>query len=394
MKDYLALLQTCQNEAKAGAPLALATVVKVEGSAYRRPGARMLIYPDGRRTGSVSGGCLEADVVVRAQQVMKTGQPDYVLYDSRNANGDVVLELGCKGAVGILIELATSPEVLSSLEFLASFQRERGQGAQATVFHVGGDCPIRVGDRLLRGRNGGVQGRLCLPRIAPVLREELALALQRGQARTGTFPIGNGYAEMLFEPVQSPIALLLCGAGQDAIPLSQCALQLGWQVTILDHRPSLLTPERFPGAATLLVPRPERLREVKTLDRRTAAVIMTHSYAQDKEWLQHLLPSPLGYLGLLGPRKRAEQLRTDLSREGFLFDAERLARLHSPTGLDIGSETPEEIALAIVAEIQAMLHNASGGFLRERTGSIHATTRSPESGAHAFYQVMPCPLSV
>jgi xanthine dehydrogenase accessory factor len=374
---------------------ALATVVKVEGSAYRRPGARMLVSGEGTRIGAISGGCLEADVVLRAQQVITTGEAEYVLYDTRHANGDLIVELGCQGAVGILIERTDNPEVQGSLQFLASFTQERGEGAMATVFRIEGTCPVRVGERLQQRGQEAVGGSLATSCLTASLQQACGQVRQSGHAQTRTVRFSSGLAEVLIEPVHSPPALLLCGAGQDAIPLAQMARLLGWQVTVMDHRPSLLTQERFPGAETRLITQPERLPDYCTPDARTAVVLMTHSYVNDRLWLQHLLPLPFGYVGLLGPRKRGAQLLADLRQEGTVFDAAWLGRLHSPVGLDLGSETSEEIALAVLSEIQAVLHDREGGFLRDRKGSIHPTSSSP--GAvypERSFEVASCPLSV
>lgn len=373
---------------------ALATVVKVEGSAYRRPGARMLIFPDGRRIGSISGGCLEADVVMRAQQVVNTGESEYVLYDSRVSNGDVVVELGCRGAVGILVERVDNPAVLHSLEFQASLVRGRGQGAMATVFRVAGESQIRVGDRLHTRTWEAVGGSLASSCIAASLLQECADVSHTAHSQTRTITFPSGRAEVLIEPIQPPPALLLCGAGQDAIPLANVARMLGWQVTILDHRAALLTPERFPGAETVLMARPECLAEYLAPDARTAVILMTHSYSHDRLWLQHLLPLPFPYIGLLGPRTRAERLWEDLHKDGVVLDATWPARLHSPVGLDIGSETPEEIALSMVAEIQAVLNDREGGFLRRRKGPMHDDFCSPPAAsAERSFPVEACPLS-
>ena len=354
----------------------------------------MLIRPDGSRIGSVSGGCLEADVVLHAQRVAETGEAEYVLYDTRVSNGDVIAELGCKGAVGVLIEPADSLHVLGSLAFLASFAHERGEGAQVTVFRVEGACPFHLGDRLMQRAQGAIQGTREAPDLVPLLLPGLAQAMQSGKAQTRTLSFAAGSAEVLLEPVQSPISLLLFGAGQDAVPLAQMASLLGWQVTVMDHRQAMLSPERFPDARTVLLSQSDQRTEIPAPDARTAAVLMSHNYSQDLAWLQHLLPSPLRYIGLLGPRKRTEQMRADLGRDGSAPNSESLYRLYSPAGLDIGSETPEEIALAILAEIQAAMQDRSGGFLRERKGPIHASAEMPADFSRpAFRHGARCPLS-
>lgn len=387
MTETQAILEEYQHIKANKGCAALATVVKVEGSAYRRPGARMLVSPDGRRIGAISGGCLEADVVLRAQQVIATGKWDYVLYDTRTANGDILFELGCKGAVGVLIERIDTPDVCDSLEFLSAFVGKRGQGAIATVFRVTGDCPVRVGERFLQHEQRTGYGNLTASCIAEALQQECGQAIQSGHAQTISYSFPSGCAEVLIESVQSPLSLLVCGAGQDAIPLVQMARLLGWQVTVLDHRPSLLTSERFPGAETVLITQPLHLSSHCTPDARTAVVLMTHSYIHDLLWLQYLLPLPCLYIGLLGSRTRAAQLREDLRQEGAVLDPGWLSRLHSPVGLDIGSETSEEIALAVLAEIQAVLNDREGGFLRERQGAIHPVFSSPGAvnPEHSFH---------
>src|SRR5207247_427612 len=151
---------------------------------------------------------------------------------------------------------ADDPQVLSSLEFLASFVQEWGQGAMTTVFRVEGDCPVRVGERLLQRAQEAGYGSLATSCITASLQQECMHVMQSGHAQTRMVTFPSGRAEALIEPVQSPLSLLLCGAGQDAIPLARMARLLGWQVTVLDYRPSLLTSERFPGAQTVLITEP------------------------------------------------------------------------------------------------------------------------------------------
>ncbi len=369
MRELQRILEAYRNHLPMDAPLALATVVRVEGSAYRRPGARMLIYPDGRRIGSISGGCLEADVILQAREAARAGEPVYVHYDTRLPNGDLLFESGCRGAVGILIEPIVTPTLLCCLEFLAGRGRQREPGALATVFRAQGSRRIWIGARLMRRRSEAVQGNLDDPALATALLPDMEAVMRSGRALVKTFPLPEGEAELLIEPVRPPVALLICGAGPDAVPVAEMAGLLGWQVTVADHRDALLTPERFPGVEALL---PERRKDQVLLDARTAAILMTHSYVQDRIWLEHLLPSSIPYIGLLGPRSRGEQLLQDLRHDGLPFDKVCLARLHSPTGLDLDAETPEEIALSILSEIQAVLSGRSGGALRDQPGSIHA----------------------
>ena len=208
----------------------------------------------------------------------------------------------------------------------------------------------------------------------------------------------EGKVEVLLEKLLPPAQLLICGAGQDAIPLAQCAAQIGWQAVIADHREAFLTPERFPAPARLIMTRPENLFAQFLPDARTVTVIMTHHAGHDRDYLRLLLPSGAAYIGLLGPKRRGERLLNELHGAGFCPEVEQLARLRSPAGLDIGAETPEEIAVSLIAEIQAALAGRPGGALRERNGPIHilsetqsnfAETPLPEETAEGFS----CPLS-
>ncbi len=171
-----------------------------------------------------------------------------------------------------------------------------------------------------------------------------------------------------FEP---PIFLLLFGAGADALPMTKIVSELGWQVTVHDHRPAFLTAERFPTARELVLQKVDGPLEPFNADNRTAAVIMTHNYGRDRKILPALLRSDVFYIGALGPKRRTEQLLEELASAGNDFSDKQLARLYAPVGLDIGADTPEGIALAIVGEIQSVLANRDGGHLRNREGSIY-----------------------
>lgn len=389
MKDLRLILDACEAAQTERATAALATVVSVAGSAYRRPGARMLVYANGDRVGAISGGCLEADVAQRALRVIDRGQPDYVFYSANISNGDVIAELGCKGSVGVLIEpmllapltAETGNEISPArecLKFLASFRNRRGRGAIATVYDTDGTSFLQPGDRFLQRCGEVIRPALyshreqqcseCMQALLPRLQADLAECMRDAYPRNQLYELPNGFASMLIEPVNPPIALVICGAGQDAQPLAAVADLLGWDVTVIDHRESMLAPERFPGGRTIHTIQSEVLKDLE-LDGRTAVVLMSHSYERDGDWLRYFASAEIGYLGLLGPRHRAEDM---LEAHGLLSSTEpQTVPIYSPIGLDIGAETSEEIALAIVAEIQSVLSGSTAGYLRDRSGPIH-----------------------
>lgn len=394
MKDVQTVLEAYQAARAAGVACALATVVSVEGSAYRRPGARMLVYADGRRFGSLSGGCLEADVASHALQAIASETPKLLYYDPRRGNGDVILETGCKGAIGILVEPLTASDAAACMEFLASLMQRRQYGVIATVFAVEGTTDSRVGDRLFLGEDQRLSGALGGSPLAQAILEAHTTLEQNEKSKNVTLTHAESRVEVLVEVRVPPIALLLCGSGHDTVPLARIAAAMGWQVTIADPNGAALTTDRYADGQALLVVRPECLTSYLTPDRRTATVLMTHRYALDLDWFRNLLPTPISYLGLLGPRRRWLQMQRDLAAEGEVYSEQELSRVHSPAGLDIGSETPEEIALAIAAEINAVMNDRTGGFLRWRDVPIHSGSREALDSENLTYaQGASCPLS-
>jgi len=338
---------------------ALATVVSVEGSSYRRPGARMLITESGETSGVLSGGCLERDVCERAQKVMRSGTPVMVRYDTTNKD-DVVwgLGLGCNGIIDVLIEPATTEHVAGVLQLLAECAERDAPGVIATVFHIDGDVETTIGARALLYPDGTIDGEFPSP-IFDDLREATSSCVKR-------YEVTGGHIDVFIEVVQPRVRLVIFGAGPDALPIVNLAKMLSWHTTVVDTRARVSSRERFSNADVVLLCRPEEVMSQVSLSERTCVVVMTHNYLHDCELVSQLLPLPLRYLGCLGPRQRTERLLNEISGDTLYPH-----RLHAPVGLDIGAETAEEIALSIVSEIQAVLSQRSGAQLRERVGSIH-----------------------
>ncbi len=314
----------------------LATLTSAEGSSYRRPGARLLITNDGKRLGSISGGCLEEDVVARARTVMSTGRAEIVIYDTTTEN-DLVwgVGLGCHGVVKVLIEKLPSRPAWAVT--LAENFAARSSTLLAVLHETAN--PAQLGTRIASGSGDPVTAT----------------------ASGGVF----------LNVVPPPTSLVIFGAGDDAQPLASLAHELGWHITIADPRPAFATAARFPNADRLLIAPAAELVDRAAPDAATLAVVMTHHYLHDVPLLRALLTLPLAYLGLLGPRKRAEKILSDLAAEGVAVTDAARARLHAPVGLDLGADSPEQVALAIVAEIQAVLTGRDARPLRERARPIH-----------------------
>ncbi len=382
MRDSETILRACQKEAADYSQLTIATVVLVEGSTYRRPGARMLIFPDGRRLGSISGGCLEADVIEHSKEVRLSGKPQFLLYNSHSSNGDLIIELGCKGAVGIFIESVREAGVSGYLDFLAQCCTHRQSGVLAAIYRVTGDCPVKIGEHLSLAEDKSVTADIRFAPLRYAIEPDAVATLINLETQSRTYRFVEGTVEALIEAVVPPVSLLICGAGYDAIPLAEGAARLGWQVTVADNRADYLMADRFTSKATLIETQPGKILEAIKPDTRTVAVLMTHNAVQDRDYLQQLLPTPMRYIGVLGPRLRTALLLSEIEAEGNRLSTSTVQHLYSPAGLDIGSETPEEIALAILAEIQTVLSDKSGSSLRARKGSIHAPSEIRMSSTH------------
>ena len=204
------------------------------------------------------------------------------------------------------------------------------------------------------------------------LRNDCAAFLNRENAfQLRTNETEQGSCEFAFELLKPPVSLLIFGAGADAIPLAEIAALLGWQVTVADHRPAFLTKERLPAAKNLILNNSQGFPLEIVADDQTVAVVMTHNYERDRLILSNLLKSQAFYIGALGPKRRTENLLQELKESGETFTDRQLKRVYAPIGLDIGADTPETIALSMAAEIQGILKDRAGGFLRDRKGSIN-----------------------
>jgi len=371
-KDFferLALLR------KTGEPFVVATVVKVSGSTYRRPGARVLMTKDGSTTGLISGGCFESDLIEKAGKAIENGKKITLTFDTTLSDDFLFgLGLGCTGVAQILLEPFQKLSGQEHLDFIAECIRNRQKGIMATVFRVEGESGVSVGSRVMvqSGRHH-IENIENLEVVSMLLKEcYAALAAEESGFRSVHF--NNESCEALIEVIPLPIPLVIFGAGPDAVPLVTFGKQLGWNVTVVDRRPAFIRPDRFPSADTIVLSEPADLSKNLVLDSRTVVVLMTHHYETDLNYLKHLLPSPVCYIGLLGPSAKAEMMLRHLRDEGFPATEEQLSRIYNPVGLDLGAETPDEIALSIVAEIQAIQTGYPAGFLRERTGPIHPRT--------------------
>ncbi|MDO1448727.1 XdhC family protein [Rhodocytophaga aerolata] len=352
---------------------ALASVVKLYGSSYRRPGARMLITDDGRWEGAISGGCLEGDALRKARQVMSSGKPMVVTYDTMDDNNSSFgIGLGCNGIIDVLIEPVV-PDTSSNPFYLFKNFAEttnREIAVLVTVAKTADATTVPLATRWLVQNDGSLIQHTgqALP---TQLQQAINLALQGEKPAYGNFLLNNTEVEVFLEIMHPGIQLLVFGGGYDAIPLVNLAKDIGMRVIVTDDCIAHLAPLRFPKADTIKQVDRHQIPGNLPLTRHTAVVLISHNYKYDLAVLTQLLETDVPYIGILGPRKRTDKMLTEYEVAGKTFADQQLEKIYSPVGLDIGAETPEEIALSIVSEIQAFFTRKSGGNLKNKQGYIH-----------------------
>ncbi len=300
----------------AGRAAAMATLVAVDGSSYRKPGARLMVATDGEYVGSISGGCLEAELARKARWLVRGGVSVQRYSTAFDDTRDIPYGLGCGGTVQVLLEPANTPEFESLMDALANSLNGEASNVYTALPEDG----------------------------RPFLR---VIRAEAGEAEA-QFTGSNIHHEWL-EP---PPRLLIFGAGNDSQPLVSMAASIGWRVVVCDGRAQWARPERFPEAERVVVANPDVPLAVP-VQKNDFAVVMTHSFEQDREWLRVLLPQGMQYLGLLGARHRSARLAGEVAAL-LAWPIEKVCEhLRAPVGLDLGGDGAETIALSIIAEMQA-----------------------------------------
>ena len=380
MNEIRSLVHALDAAAARGERCAMATVVDVEGSSYRAPGARMLVSEHGETTGTISAGCLESDVVEHAKAVMQTGVATLVEYDTHATSDDDPwgLGLGCGGVIRVLVEAVDAASPLVEALRSCAAQLDATAVTVATVYRrapgpADGEA-IPAGARVWIDDRGDVRHERLAERAAVTLaREVVAAPDARRTPETRTVLLEGVAANVFVERLEPPVPLLVFGAGFDVLPVVELARGLGWWTEVVDPQARATSRVRFAAADRVTLARVEELGGQLTVTPRTMALLMSHSYAHDLAMLRRLLASAARYIGVMGPRHRTDRMLQELASGGdaeLLADAS-LARLHAPVGLDIGASGPADIALSIVAEMRAVIDERRGGMLRERGGGIH-----------------------
>ena len=342
-------------------PLALGTLIAKQGSTYRRAGARMVIDRAGTTVGLLSGGCLEPHLAELGQSVIETGDARTSYFDMTGpSDGLIGFGLGCKGTLEIFIErLDTAQLSDSDIALLSKCYDGSESGVVVTV--ISGPNTITGQARTFCFQAGSVALHLD-DELFPEIQKQAQLAIEQGTTNRKEVHGPGGSADCFFDVIEARPHLVIVGAGDDSLPLTGFAATLGWRVTMIDHRPHRLRPEHFPTVDQLSLSAPEEFANLIPDGSNVAVVVMTHNYSADIRLLPGLIQRDVGYIGILGPRRRFETLVKDIDQP---LDEGRLARVHSPMGLDLGGDTPATIALSIISEIQSKLARASAASLHK-----------------------------
>jgi xanthine dehydrogenase accessory factor len=385
MSEQRAIARELVRASQRGESVVLASVVRTEGATYRAVGARMVVRADGSTVGLLSSGCLEGEIVERANRVHESGIAEVMTYDGRSDDELVWgLGTGCNGLVEILLERRTAESAGALGALLSRALDDASPSVLATVVRASGPDAPEVGARVLVrapvdvSRDGdwgqsAVLGAVIADAWGAQVSARRGMTLEYVLAQSDEGSLGEAVtAQISFELVVPSVDLIICGSGPDAVPVAKLETSLGWAVTVVDPRPAaLIAAERFGDARVVECAHSESLLEIVTPTPRTAAIVMSHNYERDLDYLDALARSGAAYIGVLGPRARTARLVRDLESRGRPFPESMLARLFAPIGLDVGGDGAEAIALSIVAEVSAAMHGRTGAHLRESVASIH-----------------------
>lgn len=372
MKEISEILKAHSQAKSAGKKTALATVVKVEGSSYRQPGARMLVTEDGLLTGAISGGCLEGDALRKALLSIHQQQNKLITYNTSNEDdSEVGLQLGCNGIVHILFEYIDDEVVNNPIQLLQQLELQRKAAVVATVFSLKRHATQTGTVLFYRENETPIYGNNTLSDILEDAKEALSTKTTLVKKL-----LDEHENEVLADYINPPVSLIIVGAGNDVQPLVKMASLLGWEITIGEGRATHATKKRFPEAKQVLVVKPEQLLENIIIDEQTYFILITHNYKYDLAVLKLLVNTNCNYIGILGPKTKFNRMLDDLNNEGIQLTNEKLNNIYGPIGLDLGAETSEEIALSIVAEIKAVMSGKQGISLKYKIEKIHSTTNT------------------
>jgi len=367
MKELRTIVKAYQSIDFSRTRAALVTLVRLEGSSYRRAGARMLVLDDGVYLGGISGGCLEGDALRRAQKAIALQRPSIVTYDTtQDDEYQIGAGLGCNGIIDVLFTPLHPDEVGNPLKILSALTEIR---IPALVITITG-CPVQWN---ALGRVIGYSNDMQFQEVFPIrsltgaVLKDVHDCAHHLHSRSISYEFPEGAVQVFIEVILPATHVVIYGGNYDIHCLIRMASELGWDTTVVMNRAK--ADKSLIAAATRVL---HNQGEVgPEIDPYTAVLLMSHDYKTDRKNLEKVLPTKAAYIGLLGPRKRAEKIWEAMASAGNPLAEQDRQRIYAPAGLDIGASTPEEIALSILAEVRAHFAGRQGMSLRLREGSIY-----------------------
>jgi len=382
MKEINDILHAFERARQQGQRTALASVVHVDGSSYRRPGARMLINDEGQLTGAISGGCLEGDALRKALSVIAQQYSRLVTYDTTHEDDiDVGVQLGCAGVIQVLFEPIDVQAKINPVVLLQKAAARRQNAVLVTLFSKEEKNAAQAGTCLLLEEDNTLTGDIPVAVLKETVIQDAHAVMTAGISMFKNYTATGQTITAFIEFLQPPVSLVVVGAGNDAIPLVNIAAAIGWDASVVDGRATHAKAQRFESACQVLVSKPENVLQKLNIDERTAFVLMTHNYHYDLSMLKALLERDVFYIGVLGPKKKLDRMLGELKEQGMDISPEQLNAVYGPVGLEIGAETAEEIAVSIIAEIKAVLAGRKGMSLRDSQQAIHLRPVSAEENS-------------
>jgi len=368
MKEIKAIIKAYDEADKATVKLALATVVRVEGSSYRRTGARMLVMDNGVWVGGISGGCLEGDALKRSRVAIQNSESTLITYDTTDDDPyQIGVGLGCNGVIDVLFTPLDIDDENNPVEVLkACVNANRETHILITITGLSGNWQdIKAGHVI---KYTGQTSLDIFGEASELVQHAFNEQLSTGHSAPHYFEFPGGRRlETFIEILPPEISMILMGHQYDVYPLSRLIKEMGWRLTIVAELQKINT--HIIAIADEVIA-PANFASLLT-DEHTAIILMAHDYKTDKHNLSKALHTKASYIGMLGPRVRSEKIMRELTDEGIQVTGRDLDRIHAPVGLDIGAVTPEEIALSLMAEVKASLAGRDGAFLRLRQSAIH-----------------------
>lgn len=382
MRELDSIIAQYEKLKKTGTGSILATVVHVEGSSYRKAGARMLVDEVGNITGAISGGCLEGDALRKALHALHQQKNKLITYDTSDEDDAVIgAQLGCNGIIQVLFEPLDYEDPMNPCALLKLVINKKKPAAIVIRFNLN-KMKVQPGTSLVFDENLKETGKLPEKELFEVILKHSETTLKDNKADFIEYDFGEATSHVFIQNYLPPVKLIIVGAGNDAQILAQQAELLGWDVIVTDGRPTHANKERFTSSCQVIVSKPEKTLENIEIDQRSCLVLMSHNYNYDLAVLKLLLDEQkIFYIGILGPLKKYQRMLDDLSEEEFELNEETLKKIHAPVGLEIGAETPAEIGLSILAEIQSVLTGKNARPLKEKMSPIH------DKREHQFKQV-------